>query len=67
MSIIYLYYLSTHLFVAGISPTEQNRDFSYHMNFSDMSTLQYLPAYQTLMWWLVNIQLPLYCQISEIA
>lgn len=42
-------------FVVGIPPAEQNRDYSYHMNFSDMSTLQYLPAYQTLMWWLVNI------------
>lgn len=39
-------------YVAGISPDENNRSYSYHMNFTDQSTLQFLPAYQTLMWWL---------------
>lgn len=29
-----------------MSPSEQDHDFSYHMNFSDFSTLQYLPAEQ---------------------
>lgn len=33
-------------FLVGISPSEQNHDFSYHMNFTDYSTLQYLPAEQ---------------------
>ena len=32
--------------MVGISPNEQNTTYSQHMNFSDFSTLQYLPAYK---------------------
>ncbi len=33
-------------YLVGFSPNEQDHDYSYHMNFSDISTLVYLPAYQ---------------------
>ena len=32
-----------------LSPSEKDKHYSYHMNFSDFSTLQYLPAYQAFM------------------
>lgn len=38
--------LGANGYVVSISPSEDKYDYSYHMNFSDMSTLQYLPAYQ---------------------
>ncbi len=33
-------------FLVGISPSVKNTSFSYHMNFTDYSTLQYIPAEQ---------------------
>ena len=35
-------------YLVTFSPNEQDHDYSYHSNFSDLSTLQYLPAFQTL-------------------
>lgn len=35
-------------YLVGVSPYEENVDFSYHMNFSDLSTLQYMPAFKKL-------------------
>lgn len=33
-------------YLITISPDEKNRNYSYHMNFTDYSTIQYLPAEQ---------------------
>lgn len=38
--------LGTNGYLVSITPSAENYDYSYHMNFSDMSTLQYLSAYQ---------------------
>lgn len=35
-------------YLVVVSPNEQNHNFTHHMSFSDLSTLQYLPAYQTV-------------------
>ncbi len=39
------YQLKRRGYLVGISPNEQNDTYSHHMNFTDWSTLQYLPAY----------------------
>ena len=44
-----VYQLNKNGYLVTLSPTEKNKHYSYHMNFSDFSTLQYLPAYQALM------------------
>lgn len=38
--------LGKNNFLVVISPTEKNHHYSHHINFTDLSTLQYLPAYQ---------------------
>lgn len=40
--------LGTHGYLVGISPDEKNYNYSHHMNFSDLSTLQYVPALEKL-------------------
>lgn len=40
--------LGNENYLIGVTPDEANHDYSYHMNFTDESTEQYLPAYQTL-------------------
>jgi hypothetical protein len=35
-------------YLVVVSPNKQNHDYSYHMSFSDLSTLQYLPAYKII-------------------
>jgi hypothetical protein len=39
--------LGNNGYLVGLTPTEQNYQFSHHMNFSDFSTLQNLPVYQS--------------------
>lgn len=34
-------------YLVGIAPNELNHTYSHHMNFTDFSTLQYLPIYKT--------------------
>lgn len=38
--------LGSNGYVVSIAPSEEDYKYSYHMNLSDMSTLQYLTAYQ---------------------
>lgn len=38
--------LGNNGYLVTVSPNEQNHDFSHHINFTDLSTLQYLPAFQ---------------------
>lgn len=40
------HHLGTNGYLVVLSPSTQDKHYSYHMNFSDFSTLQYLPAYQ---------------------
>ena len=42
------YHLGKNGYSVVLSPSEKDKHYSYHMNFSDWSTLQYLPAYQAL-------------------
>lgn len=43
----HLYYqLNKNGYLVTLSPTVDNKHYSYHMNFTVFSTLQYLPAYQ---------------------
>lgn len=44
-----VYQLNKNGYLVTLSPTEKNKHYSYHMNFTDFSTLQYLPAYQAFM------------------
>ena len=39
--------LGKNNFLIVLSPSEQNPHYSRHMNFTDLSTLQYLPAFQS--------------------
>lgn len=39
--------LGKNNFLVVLSPSKQNHDYSHHMNFTDLSTLQYLPAVQS--------------------
>ncbi|MBA2709868.1 MAG: hypothetical protein H0U57_04655 [Tatlockia sp.] len=39
------YQLAPNGYLVGISPNKRNDRYSHHMNFTDWSTLQYLPAY----------------------
>jgi hypothetical protein len=39
--------LGNNSYLVVLSPNDQDSEYSYHMNFSDLSTLQYLPIYQT--------------------
>lgn len=51
------YYVPDHMkfelgrdgYLVGFAPDENNRDFSRHLNFSDLSTLQYLSLYQKVL------------------
>ncbi len=43
------YQLGKNGYLVVLSPSEKDKHYSYHMNFSDFSTLQYLPAYQASM------------------
>lgn len=43
-----LFELGSNGYLVGLSPNEQNYNYSSHMNFSDFSTLQNLPVYQSL-------------------
>lgn len=42
-------------YLVGITPNKHNYDYSYHMNLSDVSTLEYLSAYQSLSTYLKQI------------
>jgi hypothetical protein len=42
-----LFGLGNEGYLVGLSPTEHDYQFSHHMNFSDFSTLQNLPIYQS--------------------
>jgi hypothetical protein len=39
--------LGNNGYLVVLSPNDHDSEYSYHMNFSDLSTLQYLPIYQT--------------------
>lgn len=43
------YRLNKNGFLVTLSPTENDKHYSYHMNFTDFSTLQYMPVYQASM------------------
>lgn len=43
------YHLGKNGYLVVLSPSEKDKHYSYHMNFSDFSTLQYLPVYQASM------------------
>jgi hypothetical protein len=43
------YHLGKNGYLVILSPSAGNKHYSYHMNFTDLSTLQYLPAYQAAM------------------
>jgi hypothetical protein len=43
------YHLGKNGYLVTLSPSDDNKHYSYHMNFTDLSTLQYLPAYQAAM------------------
>lgn len=43
------YHLNKNGYLVTLSPSANNKHYSYHMNFTDLSTLQYLPAYQVAM------------------
>jgi hypothetical protein len=45
-SIRMVFDLEKNGFLVTISPDEKNHHYSYHMNFTDYSTIQYLPAEQ---------------------
>lgn len=40
------YQLNNNSYLVTLSPTKKDIHHSYHMNFTDLSTLQYMPAYQ---------------------
>lgn len=45
-----LYYqLNKNSYLVTLSPSADDKHYSYHMNFTDLSTLQYMSAYQALM------------------
>ena len=44
-----IYQLGKNGYLVTLSPTAQNKHYSYHMNYTDFSTLQYLPAYKASM------------------
>ena len=39
--------LNKNGYLVGIAPNELNHSYSHHLNFTDFSTLQYLPIYKT--------------------
>ena len=41
-----IFELGNNGYLVGISPNEKNTTYSQHMNFTDFSSLQYLPAYK---------------------
>ncbi|HAT9986989.1 TPA: hypothetical protein JBE48_04810 [Legionella pneumophila subsp. pneumophila] len=41
------YSLNKNSYLVTLSPNPKNSHYSYHMNFTDLSTLQYLPAYRS--------------------
>ncbi len=43
------YHLGKNGYLVTLSPSADNKHYSYHMNFTDLSTLQYLQAYQAAM------------------
>ncbi|KTD78563.1 Predicted dienelactone hydrolase [Legionella steigerwaltii] len=43
------YRLNKNGFLVTLSPNKNEKHYSYHMNFTDFSTLQYMPAYQASM------------------
>jgi hypothetical protein len=43
------YPLSKNGYLVTLSPSKNDTHYSYHMNFTDFSTLQYMPAYQASM------------------
>jgi len=43
------YHLGKNGYLVTLSPSSENKHYSYHMDFTDLSTLQYLPAYQAAM------------------
>lgn len=43
------YHLGKNGYLVTLSPSADNKHYSYHINFTDLSTLQYLPAYQAAM------------------
>ncbi len=43
-----IFELGTNGFLVGLTPNEKESSYSSHDNFSDLSSLQYLPAFQTL-------------------
>lgn len=38
--------LANNSYLVVLSPNDHDSEYSYHLNFSDLSTLQYLPVYQ---------------------
>lgn len=40
------FWLKKNGYLVGIAPNELNHTYSHHMNFTDFSTLQYLPIYK---------------------
>lgn len=43
------YPLNKNGYLVTLSPSRNDKHYSYHMNFTDLSTLQYMPAYQASM------------------
>lgn len=43
------YPLDKNGYLVTLSPSKNDKHYSYHMNFTDFSTLQYMPAYQASM------------------
>lgn len=43
------YQLNKNGYLVTLTPSLENIHYSYHMNFTDLSTFQYLPAYQILL------------------
>lgn len=43
------YSLNKNSYLVTLTPSEKDLHYSYHMDFTDLSTLQYLPAYQASM------------------
>lgn len=41
-----IFKLGKNNFLVVVSPNKENHSYSLHMNFTDLSTLQYLPAFQ---------------------
>jgi len=44
-----VYPLNKNGYLVTLSPSQDNKHYSYHMNFTDLSTLQYMPVYQDAM------------------